>query len=199
MAGRRINVIWRHRSGPTLTQVMDCCLTAPSHYLNQCWLLIGGVVWHSLEINFAGNDKKYDMNRAVNSIYVPGMSLLMTNLRLHPHFEVADKLTHWVVMAATLRGITSMTALIDIMASFRKTVKIIIHTKNAYAVCLWSNYLAISWNIYVGSVSLKDYHVFGMNALQFVGLIGDTYVCYRYNCCCLLLLLMLNNKAHNIQ
>ena len=24
--------------GSTLAQVMACCLTAPSHYLNQCWL-----------------------------------------------------------------------------------------------------------------------------------------------------------------
>ena len=32
------NAIWQHRSRSTLTQVMACCLTAPSHYLNQCWL-----------------------------------------------------------------------------------------------------------------------------------------------------------------
>ena len=40
-------VIWRQRSGSTLTQVMACCLTAPSHYLNQCWLIISEVNWHS--------------------------------------------------------------------------------------------------------------------------------------------------------
>ena len=34
------NAIWRHRSGSTQAQVMACCLTAPSHYLNQCWLFI---------------------------------------------------------------------------------------------------------------------------------------------------------------
>ena len=28
--------IWRQRSGSILAQVMACCLTAPSHYLNQC-------------------------------------------------------------------------------------------------------------------------------------------------------------------
>ena len=28
-----------------------CCLTAPSHYLNQCWLLISNVPWHSHESN----------------------------------------------------------------------------------------------------------------------------------------------------
>ena len=36
------------RSGSTLAQVMACCLTAPSHYLNQCWLIISEVQWHSL-------------------------------------------------------------------------------------------------------------------------------------------------------
>ena len=33
--------IWRHRSGSTLAQAMVCCLTVPSHYLNQLLLLIG--------------------------------------------------------------------------------------------------------------------------------------------------------------
>ena len=26
---------------------MACCLTAPSHYMNQCWLIISEVPWHS--------------------------------------------------------------------------------------------------------------------------------------------------------
>ena len=32
-------------SGSTLAQVMACCLTAPSHYLTQCWLIIGEFQW----------------------------------------------------------------------------------------------------------------------------------------------------------
>ena len=28
------DAVWRQRSGSTLAQVMACCLTAPSHYLN---------------------------------------------------------------------------------------------------------------------------------------------------------------------
>ena len=44
---RPSDAIWRHRSGSTLAQVMACCLTAPSHYLNQCWLIISKVEWHS--------------------------------------------------------------------------------------------------------------------------------------------------------
>ena len=33
----------------TLAQVMACCLMAPSLYLNQCWLIITKVLWHSSE------------------------------------------------------------------------------------------------------------------------------------------------------
>ena len=36
----------------TLVQVMAYCLTAPSHYLNQFWLLINEVLWYSPESNF---------------------------------------------------------------------------------------------------------------------------------------------------
>ena len=47
--------IWRHRSRSTLVQVMAFCLMAPSHYLNQCWLIIRKVLLHSAEGNFTGN------------------------------------------------------------------------------------------------------------------------------------------------
>ena len=43
------DAIWCWRSWSTLVQVMACCLTAPSHYLNQCWLIISKVPWHSSE------------------------------------------------------------------------------------------------------------------------------------------------------
>ena len=46
------DAIWRHKSGSTLAQVMACCLTAASHYLSQCWLIIKGVPWLSPESNF---------------------------------------------------------------------------------------------------------------------------------------------------
>ena len=36
--------IWRHRSGSTLAQVMACCLTAPSHYLNQYLLIFDEIL-----------------------------------------------------------------------------------------------------------------------------------------------------------
>ena len=49
------DVIWHHRIWSTLFQIMACCLMAPSHYLNQCWLIISDVFWHSpqgLNISF---------------------------------------------------------------------------------------------------------------------------------------------------
>ena len=41
------DAIWRYRAESTLAQVMACCLTASSHYLKQCWLIITEVQWHS--------------------------------------------------------------------------------------------------------------------------------------------------------
>ena len=51
---RPSDAIWRQWSWTTLAQVMACCLTAPSHYLNQCWLIIRGVLLHTSESSFAG-------------------------------------------------------------------------------------------------------------------------------------------------
>ena len=33
------DAIWRQWSWTALAQVVACCLMAPSHYLNQCWLI----------------------------------------------------------------------------------------------------------------------------------------------------------------
>ena len=60
--GYWINSLWPsdtikwHRFRSTLVQVMACCLTAPSHYLSQCWLIfITEVFWHSPEGSFTWN------------------------------------------------------------------------------------------------------------------------------------------------
>ena len=54
--GNCVNSLWpsacsdairRQETESTLAQVMACCLTAPSHYLNQCWLIISKVLWQS--------------------------------------------------------------------------------------------------------------------------------------------------------
>ena len=38
------DIIWRQGSTSTLAPVTACCLMAPSHYLNQCWLVISNVL-----------------------------------------------------------------------------------------------------------------------------------------------------------
>ena len=43
------DAIWRLGTMSTLAQVMAWCRQAPSHYLNQCWLIIGEVPWHPFQ------------------------------------------------------------------------------------------------------------------------------------------------------
>ena len=43
---RPSDTIWRQRTVSTFAQVVACCLTAPSHYLTQCWLMT---------VRFSGN------------------------------------------------------------------------------------------------------------------------------------------------
>ena len=46
------DTIWWHWSRYTLAQLLACCLMAPSHYQNQRWVFVLGVLWHSSESNF---------------------------------------------------------------------------------------------------------------------------------------------------
>ena len=63
------------RSGSALAQVVACCLTAPSHYLNQCWFIISKVLWHSSEF--------------------PKVSLKITFLKLNWNLPGANELMTW--------------------------------------------------------------------------------------------------------
>ena len=49
--------IWQHRSGSALMQLMAHCLTAPSHHLRQCWLVINEVQWHLPQGSYTGNSQ----------------------------------------------------------------------------------------------------------------------------------------------
>ena len=60
------DTIWWHRFGSTLAQVMACCLTAPSHYLNQYWVVIKGVPWNSSECNFSRSDHELIHNTCLD-------------------------------------------------------------------------------------------------------------------------------------
>ena len=46
------DAMWRERSGSRLAQVMVCCLTASSHFLNSFWLIASEVLLQSPESNF---------------------------------------------------------------------------------------------------------------------------------------------------
>ena len=59
------NAIWWHRFEAILVEVMACCLTALSHYLNQCWLF---------------TSKYNDIHLGVISEQIPQQSI--TNLSL---------------------------------------------------------------------------------------------------------------------
>ena len=39
---------------------MACCLTAPSHYLNQCWLIFSKGQWHSVEGNLTRDSSPFN-------------------------------------------------------------------------------------------------------------------------------------------
>ena len=48
-----------YRGFSTLAQVMACCLLAPSHYPNQCWHIINGILLHSPGGQFHRNCSRY--------------------------------------------------------------------------------------------------------------------------------------------
>ena len=60
------DAIWQHSFGSTLAQVMACCLTAPSHYLNQCWVVIKDVLLHSHGSNFTRSAHELNQPRTIS-------------------------------------------------------------------------------------------------------------------------------------
>ena len=81
------DAIWWHRSGSTLAQVMACCLISPSYYLNKCWLIVNGVLWHSAESNLTW----------MHRISVLDISLKSANLQ--PHLRGINEL-RWLCLNA---------------------------------------------------------------------------------------------------
>ena len=80
------DAIWRNRSGSTLAQAI-ACLTAPSHYLNQCWHIIGGASdIHPKGICIADTQ---DINHK--------MSLNITYLKLLPNLPDSKELTAYCI------------------------------------------------------------------------------------------------------
>ena len=64
--------IWQHRTVSILAQVRACCLTAPSHYLNQCFLVV--VQWSVLA--FTCKQFSWKCSRYLPLIFHPSISIL---------------------------------------------------------------------------------------------------------------------------
>ena len=67
---------WCQRSWSTLAHVMACCLMAPSHYLNQCWL---------------NHPPPQKFHRKIRISFLD-ISFKITNLRLQPHLQGTNEL-----------------------------------------------------------------------------------------------------------
>ena len=96
---RPSDTIWRQKSGSTLAQVMACCLTAPSHYLNQCSLIIT-VKSNDIHIRVISQEMPQP---SITKIY-----LKITCLKFHSNFPGANEFMHhlmkslgWVVLNMT--------------------------------------------------------------------------------------------------
>ena len=77
--------IWRQRSGSTLVQVMACCLTAPSQYLNQCGLIWSSVKFSGIHIRIISQEMPQPSTTKIH--------LKMTYLKFHSNFPGANELT----------------------------------------------------------------------------------------------------------
>ena len=74
------DAIWRHRSGSILAQAMACCLTTPNHYMNPCWLVIGGDLWYSLKTNFTQSSQTD--GEVINKIHITKFLAVITDNEL---------------------------------------------------------------------------------------------------------------------
>ena len=86
------DAIQHHRALSTLVQVMSCCLTAPSHYLNQYWLIISNVLWCSLMA----------ISQISLKISILDVRLKITNSRSQPHLPVASGLNYCILCRSIL-------------------------------------------------------------------------------------------------
>ena len=86
-----LNSLWLsdviYRSGSTLPQVMACCLAAPSHYLNQCWLIISWVLLSLAKDQFwkiymylPGNSEFTEM------VNISGAEFILENMIMYVNF-----------------------------------------------------------------------------------------------------------------
>ena len=84
-------------SGSTLAQVMACCLTAPSHYLTQCWLIISESSDHQLRT----------ISQEIPQPSITKMRLKITYITFHANLPGANEInTLHTIMNGHVRQIT---------------------------------------------------------------------------------------------
>ena len=127
------DAIWRHRSGSTLAQVMACCLTAPSHYLDWCWLTISKIQWHSSEGNFTRD------NSAINI----SICWKITYLRFQSNLPGANELTHWDWVTYLYHWIGSSLVLVMVRHIFGASWPGVGVTKPIFSVPLFSQFFTM--------------------------------------------------------
>ena len=74
--------LWWHRTGSVLVHVMVYGLVAPDHFLDQCWLIISNILWHSSEA----------ISQEILKTSILNMSLRFTNLKLQLHLPRVNEL-----------------------------------------------------------------------------------------------------------
>ena len=82
---------------------MACCLTAPSHYLNQCWLIIRGVLWHTSESSFAGIaqgiDSGYEFEKDIlKNIFKSPRGQWVNCTKGQPRVQLSNTSREWFIV-----------------------------------------------------------------------------------------------------
>ena len=90
--------IWQPRSVSTLAQVTACCLTTPSDYLNQCWLIASEVLWYSPEGNITRNAQdiypRYAFENHSFKITASFPRSQWINISVHPRYNLYNIMRH---------------------------------------------------------------------------------------------------------
>ena len=98
---RPSDVIWQHRSGSTLAQVMTCCPTAPSHHRNHHWGPLA-LSWGQIHHNSMGYCKKDVTPLLMHWSYVFLAITHRTHFKLFEHYICENTATsprdQWVMI-----------------------------------------------------------------------------------------------------
>ena len=73
---------------------MACCLTAPSHYLNQCWLNISKVWWHSL----------WALSQEIHQPLITKISLKIMYIKFNVNIPGANELNYMPILCFKKHG-----------------------------------------------------------------------------------------------